>query len=152
MALQFWGRWALSTKWGYNFFKSCVLYIFASLFFKYKRSFGKLGKMFLFHFKCYFGSRENQSSEFYMFKFHYVIKCLSTKQRNTFYWITWEVKSLLMRFGKFMSCCKRKTFIKKFYKNCDLKSSCWAFCVYKELSTASIGKWNFRINLLILDM
>ena len=35
---------------------------------------------------------------------------------------------------------KRKTFVKKFYKNCSLKTSSRPFCVCKELSTTSIGK------------
>ena len=32
--------------------------------------------------------------------------------RNTFYWITWEVNSLLMKFGQFMSFYKRKKYQK----------------------------------------
>ena len=51
--------------------------------------------------------------------------------------------SLLMKFGQFMSHCKRKNSIKKFCKNGSLKTSSRPFCVCKELSTASIGKWNF---------
>ena len=47
---------------------------------------------------------------------------------------------------------KRKKIIKKFYKNCDLKTSSRSFCVCKELSTTSTGKWNFRSKLLILDI
>ena len=30
------------------------------------------------------------------------------KIRNTFYWIAWEINSLLTEFGQFMSYCKRK--------------------------------------------
>ena len=30
------------------------------------------------------------------------------KSRKTFYWITWEVNTVLMKFGQFMSYCKRK--------------------------------------------
>ena len=36
--------------------------------------------VFLFHFKSSFRSRENQILEFYIFKFHDVIKCLSIKE------------------------------------------------------------------------
>ena len=36
------------------------------------------------HFKSSFHSRENQNLEFYIFKFHYVIKCLSIKQEIHF--------------------------------------------------------------------
>ena len=59
---------------------------------------------------------------------------------------------LLMKFGQFMSYCKRKIFIKNFYKNCDLKTSSRLFCVCKELSTTFIRKSNFWSNQLILDM
>ena len=39
-------------------------------------------KHFLFGFKSSFPSQENQSTEFYIFKFHDVIKCLRVKQEN----------------------------------------------------------------------
>ena len=47
-----------------------------------------------------------------------------------------------MKFGKLdnKSDYKRKTFIKKLYKNCGLKTSSRPFCVCKEVSTTSIGK------------
>ena len=47
-----------------------------------------------------------------------------------------------MKFGNLdnKSDYKRKTFIKELYKNCGLKNSSRPFCVYKELSTTSIGK------------
>ena len=73
------------------------------------------------------------------------------KARNTFYWITWEINTLIIKFGQFVSYYKKK-FIKRFYKNCDLKTSSRSFCVRKELSTTSIRKWNFWSKLLILDM
>ena len=38
---------------------------------------------------------------------------------------------------------KRKDFIKKFCKICGLTTSSRPFYVCKELSTTSIGKWNF---------
>ena len=34
--------------------------------------------------KCFFRSRENQILEFYIFKFHDVIKCLNIKQQIHF--------------------------------------------------------------------
>ena len=40
--------------------------------------------VFFFHFKSSFRSRENQILEFYIFKFHDVIKCLSIKQEIHF--------------------------------------------------------------------
>ena len=49
-----------------------------------------------------------------------------------------------------MSYSKRNNFIKKIYKNCGLKTSSRSFCVCKELSTTSTGKWNFWSNPLIL--
>ena len=39
---------------------------------------------FLFHFKSCFRSQENEISEIYKFKFHDVIKCLSTNQEIHF--------------------------------------------------------------------
>ena len=48
-----------------------------------------------------------------------------------------------MKFGQFMSYCKRNK-IKKFYKICDRKTSPRLFCVCKELGITSIEKGNFR--------
>ena len=45
-----------------------------------------------------------------------------------------------MKFGQFMSYYKRKKFIKKFYKNCDPKTSSRPFCVCKELTKTTITK------------
>ena len=59
---------------------------------------------------------------------------------------------MLMKFGHFMSCYKRKKFLKKLYKNEGLKNSTDPFCICKELSRTSIGKYNFLSKLLILDM
>ena len=94
------------------------------------------------------------------------------KTRNTFYWIIWEVNtacqwnlaslchiarerskySLSMKFGQFMSYCKRNKIIKKFYKICDRKTSPRLFCVCKELGITSIEKGNFRSKLSISYM
>ena len=59
--------------------------------------------------------------------------------------------SLLMKFGKFMSYYKSKKFIRKFYKNFDLKTSPRSFCVWKKLGTTFVGKWNFRSKLLLSE-
>ena len=74
------------------------------------------------------------------------------KKRKMFYWITWEISSLLMKFGQFISYYKRKANIKKFYKICDLNTSSRPFCVCKQLSTTSTGKWDYWSKLLILDL
>ena len=51
-------------------FKGRVRYIFASLFFRFKREhLGNKEKCFLFHFKRFFRYRENQISEFQIFNF-----------------------------------------------------------------------------------
>ena len=64
--------------------------------------------------------------------------------------MTWEVNnSVLMKIGQIL---KKEKFIKKLYKNCDIKTSSRPFCVCKELSTTSIGKWNFWSKLLMLDI
>ena len=49
-----------------------------------------------------------------------------------------------MKFGQFISYYKRKKFMKKFCKNCDLKTSSWHFFVRKELSITSVGKFYER--------
>ena len=68
--------------------------------------------VFLFHFKSSFRSQENEILEFYIFKFHDVIKCLSIKQEIHFTEYLGSKHSLLMKFGQFMSYYKRKNFIK----------------------------------------
>ena len=60
-------------------------------------------------------------------------------------------RSLLIKFGQFISYYKRKK-IKNVYKICNLKTNSKPFCVCKELSTKAIEKWIFWRNLLILDM
>ena len=110
--------------------KGCVRNIFAGLSFKSKRK----------HLKSSFCSRENQISEFQIFRYHYVIKCLSIKQDMHSTEYLGSKDSLLMKFDQFMSYSKRNNFIKKFYKNCSLKTSSRPFCVCKELSTTSIAK------------
>ena len=64
--------------------------------------------------------------------------------------MTWEVNnSVLMKIGQIL---QKEKFIKKLYKNCDIKTSSRPFCVCKELSTTSIGKRNFWSKLLMLDI
>ena len=43
------------------------------------------------------------------------------KARNTFYWITWKVNSLLMKYGQFISYYKRRYLIKKYTKTTSWK-------------------------------
>ena len=125
-------------------FKGCARYIFASLFFKSKRKhLSKQEKCFLFHFKSSFHSGENQILEFQMFRFHDIIKCRSIKHKYILLNNLGGKHSLSMKFGQFMSYSKVNNFIKKFCKNCDVKTSSRPFCVCKELSTISIGKRNF---------
>ena len=59
--------------------------------------------------------------------------------------------SLVMKFDWFIPIYKKKIFIKNFYEKC-LQTSSRLFYVYKELTTASVGKWNFWNNLIILDI
>ena len=66
-------------------FKGCVRYIFAGLFFKSKlEHLSNCERCLLFHFKSSFSFQENQMLEFYILKFHDVIKCLSIKQEIHF--------------------------------------------------------------------
>ena len=88
----------------------------------------------------YFTSKALFVLEKIKFKFHDVIKCLSIKEEIHFTENLVSKHSLFMKFDQFMSYYKRKNFIKKFPKNCGLKTSSRPFCVCKELSTTSIGK------------
>ena len=66
-------------------FKGCVRYIFAIFLFKCKQEhLSDYEKCFLFHFKSSFRSRENEILEFYIFKFHGIVKYLSIKQEIHF--------------------------------------------------------------------
>ena len=59
--------------------------MFANLIFNSKlEHLSNWERCFLFHFKSSFRSQENQILEFYILKFHDVIKCLSIKQEIRF--------------------------------------------------------------------
>ena len=66
------------------------------------------------------------------------------KTRNGFYWIAWESKySLLIKFGQFMWYYKRKSFLKKFYKNCNLETISRPSCVCKKIKHNLCCKMRF---------
>ena len=114
----------------------------------------KLGKMFFISLQKLFSFSRKSNFRILHIQISWRHQMAKGKARNTFYWITWEGSkhSLLMKFGQVMSNYKRKNFINKFYRNCDLKTSSRFFCVCKELSTTSIGKWNFWSKLFIVNM
>ena len=58
------------------------------------------------------------------------------------------IPGLLIKFGQFMPYYKRKNFIKKFYKNIDLKTSPRFFCVCKELGTTLLENEIFEARYL----
>ena len=74
-----WELGGLYKIWWEGRLKGCVCYICASLFFKSKRKLLSNGEKCFFYLESFFCSRENQIVEFYIFKFHDVIKCLSIK-------------------------------------------------------------------------
>ena len=111
-------------------------------------------KCFLFHFKNSFCSRENQ---FWILDIQISWRSKSIKPkhktRNTFHWKTWEVNAVcLWNLTSLYHITKKIIFSKN-----SAKTATWKlvpdhpFCVCKELSTTSIGKWNFYSKLLILD-
>ena len=63
------------------------------------------------------------------------------RTRNTFYWLTWQVNFVLMKFDQFMPIYKRKYFIKKLHKNCDLKTCSRPFCVCKNWPQPLLKNW-----------
>ena len=82
-------------------FRTClkvVRYTFASLFFKTKRALLKLGKIFLFHFKSFFGSQEKVRILDLQISWRHQMPKQKTK-KYIFYWITGCKLSLLMEFG-----------------------------------------------------
>ena len=88
-----------------------------------------------FHFKIYFRSWENQILDNQILRCHQMPKL---NKKSTYYWIIWEVNTV-----------KAKKIMKKFHKNCNLKTSSKPFCVCKEWGTTSIEKWNFWRKLCI---
>ena len=54
------------------------------------------------------------------------------KKRDTIYWLSWVKHSLLMKLGQFISYYKWQKFIKKPYKNWDLKTSSRPFLSSKR--------------------
>ena len=63
--------------------KGCVRYIFASLFFAFKREhFWNKEKCCLSHFESSFRSWDNHILTFQIFKCHDIIKCLSMKHET----------------------------------------------------------------------
>ena len=122
--------------------KGCVRYIFAS-FSSPKESTCNTSENVFFLRKSNFKLLDIQ-----VLWLHQMLK---HKTRNTFYWITCEVNTVCLChtvYDQFISCYKRKSFIKKFYKNWDLKTSSRRLFVSKELSATSFEKLNFWKKLL----
>ena len=63
-----------------TYFKGCIRYICASLFLSLNESTFQTRKNVFISLQKHIHSQENQVLEFYIFKFHDVIKCLSLKQ------------------------------------------------------------------------
>ena len=131
--------------------KGCVRYIFASLLFESKgmhlwnkkKFFISLQKLFSLSIELNFRILDTQ-----ILWCHQMPKY---KTRNTFYWMTWEV-NIICKFVSLFHIRKEKNIIKKFCKNCDLKTSPRPFCVSRELGITSIRKWYFWSKLFTLDM
>ena len=121
-----------------------VLVCFLSL----KKALVKLGKMFSNSLRKLFSFSRKSNFRILHFQISWRHQMPKHKTRNTFHWITCKVNSLLMKFDQFMSNYKRKNPIKKLYKNCRLKTSSRPFCICKEWSITSFGKWNLWSKLL----
>ena len=78
-----------------------------------------------------------------MFKFHDITKCLYIKKKHNLLNNFWVKDSLLMKFGQFISYKKGEKISKNSTKTVTWKLVPHFFCVCKELSTISIGKWIF---------
>ena len=102
--------------------KSCVCYIFASLFFKSKKEhLWKLEKHFLFHFKTLFVLGKIR---FLYCRHSNFMTSSNTLAWNKKYILLNNLRSkhiLLMKFAQFMSCCKRKNLTNFFTKTVTQK-------------------------------
>ena len=82
--------------------KGCVCYIFGSLFFKsIKEHMWNSEKCFLFHFKSSFCSQEKSDLSILDIQISWSHQ-MPKHKANIFYWITWKVNSLLMKFGQLL--------------------------------------------------
>ena len=133
----------------FRHFKGCVHYILASLFLGLNKSTCQLRKLFFISLQNLFSFSRKSNFRILHFQISWRHQMPKHKIRNTFHWINFPISictcthNLLMIFGQFISHYKSKNLIKKFWKNCSLKTSSRPFSVYKELSTTSIRKWNF---------
>ena len=85
------------------FFKGCVRYIFASLFFMSKREhLWNKEECFLFHLESSFRSWDNQTLNFQIFKCHDVIKFQAWNTKHILLNNLGSKHSLVMKFGQFM--------------------------------------------------
>ena len=81
--------------------KGCVRYIFVSLLCKSKgEHFWNREKCFLFHFKSSFRSWDTQILTFPDIQMLWCHQIPKHETPNTYYWITWEVNSLVMKLTK----------------------------------------------------
>ena len=120
-----------------SYFKGCVRYIFASLFYMSKREhLWNKEKYVLFHFESSARSWDNQLLTFWIFKYHDVIKCPSMK--HILLSNLGSKRSLVMKFGQFVQYYKIIFFIKKFYEKWGLKTSSSPFLIFKESSVKKI--------------
>ena len=77
--------------------------------------------MFFISFQKIFSFSRKSKFRILDIKFHDFIKWLSTEKKYILLSNLGSKHSLLMKFGLFISYYKRKKFMKKLYKNCDLK-------------------------------
>ena len=136
-----------------NIPKGCARHICASLYLNLKEStYQTRKKVFYFTSKAFSLSRKS-NFRILLFQISWRHQMPMHKTRNTFQWITWEVNTFCeWNLASLCHITKEKISSKDFTKNCALKTSSRPFCVCKEWSITSIGKWNFWSKLLILDM
>ena len=126
------------------FFKGCVRYIFASLFFKSKREHFWNWKMFFISLRRLFPFSRKSNFRISGIQLSWRHQMRKHKRRNTLLNNLGNKHSLLMKFGQFKSYYKGKNFIKNFYKTSNQKTSLRPFCVCENLSTTTCGKCNSK--------
>ena len=106
----------------------------------------KLEKVFFISLQKLFSFSRKSNFRILNFQISWRHQMPKHKTRNTFHWITWEVNTVC--YWNLASLCHiTKKILSKFFTK-----TAAPFCVCKEWSITSIGKWNFWRKLLILDL
>ena len=113
----------------------------------------KLGKVFLISLQELFSLTRKSNFNILDIQVSWRHQVPKIKKRITFYWITWKVNTVC--WWNLASLChiiQGKKIWKNSTKTVTLKRALGPFLFAENLSTTSVGKWNFWNKLLKLNM